>query len=127
MFRMRALAVQEELGRRGLAALSRSNQEAAGGACELGWVAGSECKGVADLPACMQKEDVGFYARQGWTGVDGVWECRMGVRGAQEYLRAQAAKQEESRGSWRELRVEVPVGCGAGWRMRKRRGSDISN
>ena len=60
---MRTLAVQEGLRGRGLAAeATRRLQE------ELEWVAGSKYKPVVDLTACMKKEGVGFYARQGWAG-----------------------------------------------------------
>ena len=41
---------------------------------ELGRVAGSDYKLVVDVAACMEKEGVGFYARQGWAGGNGVWE-----------------------------------------------------
>ena len=41
---------------------------------ELGELAGTDYRMVADMAACMAKEGVGFYARQGWTGRDGVWE-----------------------------------------------------
>ena len=37
-------------------------------------MAGSNYRLVVDMDACMAKEGVGFYARQGWTGGDGVWE-----------------------------------------------------
>ena len=41
---------------------------------ELGGLAGTDYRLVADMAACMAKEGVGFYARQGWNGGDGVWE-----------------------------------------------------
>ena len=41
---------------------------------ELGELAGTDYRMVADMTACTAKEGVGFYARQGWTGRDGVWE-----------------------------------------------------
>ena len=46
---------------------------------ELGWVAGPDCKLVVDMAACMKEEGVGFYARQGSAGVDGVWEWDSGT------------------------------------------------
>ena len=69
VFGMRALAVQEELRGRGLAAEAIRRLQG-----ELGWVDGSEYKLVVNLASCMRKEGVGFYSRQGWVGAGGVWE-----------------------------------------------------
>ena len=60
------------------------------------------------MAVCMEKEGVGFYARQGWAGGDGVWEWDS---------RTPVSPDSQPTGSWRELRVKV--GCEAGWRMRK--------
>ena len=71
VFRMKALAVQKGLRGRGLAVeafiLKRLQ-------VELGGVAGSDYRLVVDMAVCMAKEGVGFYARQGWSGGNGVWE-----------------------------------------------------
>ena len=34
---------------------------------------GLDCRLVVDMVACMAKEGVGPYARQGWAGRGGVW------------------------------------------------------
>ena len=94
VFRMRALAVQKpeelELRGRGLAEAIRRLQE------ELRWVAGSDYKLVVDMAACMKQEDVGFYARQGWAGVDRVWEWDSGTSVCPG---SQAASPKEAAGS----------------------------
>ena len=64
----------------GLAALAEAIEMLQG---ELVMVAGSEYKLVADLTSCMKKGGVGFYARQGWTGGDVVWE--MELKGSTHY------------------------------------------
>ena len=69
IFRMKALAVKKELRGRGLAAEALKRLQV-----ELGELAGTDYRMVADMAACMSKEGVGFYARQGWTGRDGVWD-----------------------------------------------------
>ena len=67
VFRMQALVVKKELKGRGLAteALRRLQVELGGG-----WL--GKYRVVADMAACMAKEGVGFYGRQGWTGEGGV-------------------------------------------------------
>ena len=69
IFKMQALAVKEELRGRGLAtkALRRPQVEMRG-------LAGGKYRMMADMAACMAKEGVGFYGRQGWTGEGGVWQ-----------------------------------------------------
>ena len=41
---------------------------------ELGELAGTDYRMVADMAAFMAKKGVGFYGSQGWTGEGGVWE-----------------------------------------------------
>ena len=67
---------------------------------------GSEYKLVVDLAACMKKEGVGFYARQGWAGVDGVWEWDSGVS---------ASPGSQTRGSKRQLEAAEGEGVVRGW------------
>ena len=73
IFRMQALAVEKEMRGRGLAAeaLKRLQVELHG---ELAGTDYRRYRVVADMAACMAKEGVSFYARQGWTSRDGVWE-----------------------------------------------------
>ena len=100
--KMRALAVQEKLRGRGLAAKAIRRLQG-----ELGWVAGSKYKLVVDhdLAACMKKEGVGSYARQDWASVGGIsgW-----------YSGASVCPGSQSKGSKRQLRVKVE--CEGGWR-----------
>ena len=89
---------------------------------ELGWVVGSDyihAGGQHVMAACMEKQGVGFYAKQGWAGGDGVWEWD---------LRTPVSPGNQSRGSKRQLDgAEGELGCEAGWRMRKRRRRGSSN
>jgi len=66
---MQALEVKEELRGRGLAAEALKRLQV-----ELGELAGTDYRMVADMAACMAKKGVGFYGSQGWTGVGGFWE-----------------------------------------------------
>ena len=49
---------------------------------------------VVDMAACMAKEGVGFYARQGWAGGSGVWEWDS---------RTPVSSDNQPRGSKRQL------------------------
>ena len=64
-------------------------------------MARSDYKLVVDMAACMEKEGVGSYARQGWAGGDGVWEWDS---------RTPVSPGSQSRGSKRQLEgAEVRV------------------
>ena len=58
--RMQAMAVKEELRGRGLAAEVLKRLQV-----ELGELAGTDYRMVADMAACMAKKCVGFYYMQG--------------------------------------------------------------
>ena len=75
------------------------------------------------MAACMEKEGVGFYARQGWTGRDGVWEWdsrtspSRGSRGKlqmeEEELQRRWKCKRQSSGEARWRRREGAEGGGA--------------
>ena len=73
VFRMQALAGKEELRERRLATEALRRLQA-----ELEGLVGGKYGMVTDMAACIAKEDVGFYGRQGWTGEGGIrqWDSR---------------------------------------------------
>ena len=68
VYGMRALAVDELLRGKGLATQMLGEMKK-----ELAMVAGGRFRLVAALASCMDKGGAGFYARQGWTGGEGIW------------------------------------------------------
>ena len=67
VFGMRALAVDEMLRGKGLATQMLGEVKK-----ELAIVAGGRFRLVADLASCMDKGGAGFYAKQGWSGREGI-------------------------------------------------------
>ena len=86
VFRMMALAVEGMARGQGLATEAMARTKA-----ELLLVAGPKFELRADLASCMKKGRAGFYASQGWSGVDGIWSWRSEVVGVEGALRLLAS------------------------------------
>ena len=70
------------------------------------------------MAACMAKEGVGFYARQGWTGRDGVWEWdsrTSASRGSKGKLQMEAEEFERRDKCKRQLEGAEGEGGVRGW------------
>ena len=61
---------------------------------------------MVDLAACMKKEGVGFYARQGWAGMGEVWEWSSGPS---------VSPGSQTRGAKRQLEGDEGEGVVRGW------------
>ena len=105
VFGMRALAVDEMLMGKGLATQMLGEVKK-----ELAIVAGGRFRLVADLASCMGKGGAGFYAKQGWTGGEGIW---MWGRRAEEWTEWREQQWDrrasESLGRHQEEAVEEAV------------------
>ena len=122
LYRMQALAVKEETRGRGLAAEALRRLQV-----ELVEMAGTDYRMVADMAACMAKEGVGFYARQGWAGRGGVWEWDSRTspsrlsRGSRGKLQME---EEELQRKWKCKRQSSGEAGEAGWRRREGAGGE---
>jgi hypothetical protein len=83
---MMALAVNGMMRGQGLATEAMARMKA-----ELLLVAGPRFELRADLAPCMKRGGAGFYARQGWSGVGGIWSWRSEAAGVEGALRLLAS------------------------------------